>query len=59
MLEENRTLNRQFVERGDVHHSGETAADGEKNLRSQLLDRRMTSSEVDRRIKAFVALLFT
>ena len=41
MSEENRTPTRQFVEVGDVHHSSESASEGEENLRSQLLCRRI------------------
>ena len=59
MSEENRTSTRQFVEIGDVHHSGESASEGEDNLQSQLLDRRLPSSEVDRGIDAIVAPLAT
>ena len=56
MSEENRTSTRQFVEVGDVHHSDESASEGEENLQSQLLDRRLFSTEVDWRINAIVAL---
>ena len=59
MLEENRTPTRQFVEVGDVHPSGQSASEGEDNLQSQLLDRRMSSSEVDRIINAIGATLAT
>ena len=44
---------------GDVDHSGESASQGEKNLQSPLLNRRISSSEVDRKIKAIVAPLST
>ena len=54
MSEKNRTPTIQFGQVGDVHHSGESASDGEENLRSQLLDRRMSSSEVDWRMSAIV-----
>ena len=59
MSEVNRTPTKQFVEIGDNHHSGESVSDGEENLRSQLLDRTITSSQVDRRINAIVAPLST
>ena len=49
MSGENRTPTRQFIQLGDAHSSVESAGDGEKNLCSQLLDRRMTSSEIDSR----------
>ena len=55
--EESRTLSRQFVELGGVNHSGESGSDGEENLPAQLLDRGMTSSEIDRSINAIVAPL--
>ena len=48
MSEENRTFTRQSVELGEAHISSRSAGDGEENLQSQLLDRRMTSSEIDR-----------
>ena len=54
-----RTPTRQFVELGDAHGSGESASDGEGNLRSQLLDRIKTASEIDRRINAIAAHLST
>ena len=57
MSEENRSPTRQFVELGDAYHSGESARDGEKNMRSELLDRRMTSSEIGGRINAIFAPL--
>ena len=59
MSEENRTPTRHFVKLGDAHNLGEsaTANNGEENLRSLLLERRMTSSETDRRIDAIVAPL--
>ena len=58
MSEENLTPTRLLVELGDVHHSRESGNDGEKNLLSRLLDRRMTSSEIDSRINAIVAPLY-
>ena len=39
------------------HYSGESAGEGEHNFQSQLLDRRMSSTERDRRINAIVAPL--
>ena len=57
MSGENKTLTGQFAEVGFVHHSGESASDGEENLRSEPLDRRMTSSEIDRKINPIVAPL--
>ena len=59
MSEENRTLTSQFVELGDVHHLGESGSDGEEILRSQLLDRRMASSEIGRKMNVIVAPLST
>ena len=59
MFEENRTPTKQLVEVGDVHYSGKSAIEGEDNLQSQLLDRKMFSNEVDRRINATVTLLAT
>ena len=59
MSEQNRMLTRQFVELGYVYHSGELGGDGKENLRSQLLERRMTFSEIGRMINAIVAPLST
>ena len=59
MSEENRMLTRQFVEFGYVYRSGELDSNEEENLRSQLLERRMTFSEIGRRIKAIFAPLST
>ena len=59
MSEENRTPTRLLVEAGDVHKSGESTGEGEDNLQSQLLNRRMSSSEVDRRTNGTVVLLAT
>ena len=50
---------RQIVELGDTHNSGEAASESQRNLQSQLLDRRLTSSDIDRRINAIDALLST
>ena len=55
MSEEYRTPTRQFIEVGDVHHSGDLASEGKEHLRLQLLDRAMTSSQVDTRINAIIA----
>ena len=57
--EEHRPPNKQFIEVIDFHHSGESASEREDNLQSQSLDRRISSSEVDRKIKAIVAPLDT
>ena len=57
MCEENRTPTRQFVESGDVHQSGGSDSEGKDNLQSHLLERRLSSSEIDRRINAIVAAL--
>ena len=57
--EENRTLTRQFVENGDLHASGESGSEAEDQVQSQLLDRKILSSEVDRKINAIVAQLAT
>ena len=59
MSGENKTPTRQFVEIGDIHNWGEWASEGEDHLQSQLFDRIVSSSEVDRRIKAFVVSLAT
>ena len=58
MSEGNRTPTRQFVEIGDAHVSAESASDVEDNLQSQLLERKLSSSEVDR-INAIYAPLAT
>ena len=57
MCEEIRTPVRHSVEIGDAHNSVESASDIEDNLQSQLLERRFSSSEVDRRINPIVAPL--
>ena len=57
MSEEDRRLTRQFVEIGDAHISAESACDVEDNLQSQILERKISSSEVDRRTIAIVAPL--
>ena len=59
MSEENRTPSRPFVEISDVYHSGESASEGEDNLHSQLLNRRLSSSGVDRKINAIIYPLAT
>ena len=59
MSEGSRTSTRQFVEIGDAHVSAESASDVEDNLQSQKLERKLWSSEVDRRINAIVAPLAT
>ena len=56
MSEENRTPTRELVEIGDVHFFGESASERESKLQSQLLDGRMSSSEVHGRINATVSL---
>ena len=53
------TPTQQFVEIGELHFSAESCSDAEDNLQPQLLDRKLSSSEVDRRIDAMVAPLFT
>ena len=57
MFEGNRTLARQFVEIGDAHISAESARDIEDNLQSQLLERKLSSSEVNMRKNATIAPL--
>ena len=57
MSVEKKMLPRQFDELGDAHNSGESASDGEENVLAQLLDRRLTSSEIVWRINAIVAVL--
>ena len=59
MSEENKTPTRPFIEIGDAHNQVESASDVEDNLQSQLLERKFSSSEVDRRIKAISAPLAT
>ena len=59
MSERNKTPTRQFVEIGDAHGPVESASDVEDNLQSQLLKRKLSSSEVDRGINAMVAPLAT
>ena len=60
MSEENRTpTTRQLAEVGDVHHSGESASEREDNLQSQLLDCRLSSIEVNKKINAIVGPLAT
>ena len=59
MSEENRTPTREFIETGDAHVSAESASDVEDNPQSQLLERKLSSSEIDRRINAIVAPLAT
>ena len=59
MSEENKTPTRQLVEVGDVHHLGESSSEVEDNFQSHLLERRMSSIEVDRRINAIVPVLAT
>ena len=59
MSEASRAPTGKFVEVRDAHNSGESATDGEENPRSQAPDRRMTSSEIDRRINEIVAPLST
>ena len=52
MSEGNITLTRLFVEIGDALISTESASDIENNVQFQLLERKLLSSEVDRRINA-------
>ena len=59
MSERNRTPARLFVEVGDAHASAESASDVEDKLQSQLLERKLSSSEVDRRMDAIIAPLTT
>ena len=56
MSEENKAPTRQLVRVGDVHHTSETASEGEK-LQSKLLDCRLSSIEVDTRVNASAAPL--
>ena len=57
MPEENTTPTWQFLEIGDAHISAESESDAEDNLQYQILDRKLSSSEVDRWINAIVAPL--
>ena len=57
MSEEMKTPTRLFFELGDAYISNDSVSDGEEKFQSQLLDHRMTSSEVDKRINGIVALL--
>ena len=59
MSEGNRTPTRHFVEIGYAHVSAESANDVEDNLQSQILERKLSSNEVDERINAIVAALAT
>ena len=59
MSEGNRTPTQQFVEVGDAHVSAESTNDVEDNLQSDLLERKLSSSQVDRRINSIVAPLAT
>ena len=59
MTEQNLAPNELLVELGDAHRSIELGSGGERNLQSQLLDRRMTSNETVRKINAVVAPLST
>ena len=59
MSAENRTPTGQFVEMGFAPISLESASDAGYNLQSLLLERRLWSSEVDRRINAMVAPIAT
>ena len=59
MSEGNRKPTRQFVEIGDAHVATESGSDTGDNLQSQLLDRKSSSSEIDRIINAIVAPLAT
>ena len=59
MSEERRTPTRLFVETGDVHKSSESTSEGEDTLQSQLINQRMSSSEVDRRTNGTVVHLAT
>ena len=54
MSEVDKTPTRQFIGVGDVHHSADSSSDGEVNLQSQLLDRRLTLTEVNRKRRAIV-----
>ena len=59
MSEGNRTPTRQFVEAGNARALVESASDEEDSLRSQLLERKLSSIEVDRRMNTKVAPLAT
>ena len=59
MSEENRTPTRQSVNVGEAHPSSECVSEREGSLQSFLLERRTSSSEVDKNIDAMVALLAT
>ena len=56
---ENRTPTRQFVESDMSHILAESGGDAEDQLQSQLLYRKLSSSEVDRKTNALVAPLST
>ena len=56
---ENRTPTRQFVEIDKSHVLAESGSDTKDQLQSQLLDWKLSSSEVDRRRNAIVAPLST
>ena len=56
MSEENQRSVTRFVDFGVGHHTGELGSDGEENLRSQLIEWNMTSTEVDSSTSAIVFL---
>ena len=53
----NRTRNGRFVPLGDASYSCESAIEGERHPKSQLMDRSMMLIEVYRRVNAIVARL--
>ena len=55
LSEENRTPTRQFFELDDVHHSGESASEGEDTFQWHLFIIKMSLNEVDSSINAIVA----
>ena len=59
MSEANRLPTRQFVEIGNSHVLAESASDFDDDLQSQLLERKLSSGEVDKRINPIVAPLAT
>ena len=58
MSEEKQRPTKKFVKLFDTYHFGESGNDGKK-LWLQLLDRKITSNEVDRKINTIVSPLST
>ena len=57
MTDKTRTFIKRFVELRDNSYLKDAGSGGEGSFGSQLIDRRMTLSDIDRRINAIVAPL--